>query len=80
MHTLGVTQEEEIEVRKIDLIKDDKKRTIAVEAWEKKIGKKFPRSVCHGYNPCPAMQKVEDETFRELFPFAAPIGKDESAW
>jgi hypothetical protein len=79
MHNVGLTQDEQEEVRKIDLFKDNK-RAEALKSWEKKTGKKFPRSVCHGPKLCPAMQEKEDETFRALFPFSAPLRKRESAW
>lgn len=80
MRNIGLTQDEQGEVRKIDLIKDESRRTVAIKKWEEKTGREFPRSVCHGLKPCSARQGVEDENFRALFPFSAPLRNGESAW
>ncbi len=80
MHNLGLTCEEQSEVREVDLIENEDERLLAIQAWERKSGKKFPKTVYHIPKLCPAMQQKEDETFRALFPFSAPLGDNESAW
>lgn len=68
MRNLGLTPEEQAEVCYIDQLKLAERRK-AIEVWETRTGKKFPRTV-YGSTPIkktPLQLEEEDRKFREMF-------------
>lgn len=68
MRNLGLTPEEQAEVCYIDQLKLAERRK-AIEVWEAKTGKKFPKTV-YGSTPIKKNRlqlEEEDRRFREMF-------------